>query len=150
MSVLGLSNTTVRVYKVTVSQDTYGANFETYTLRYGPTPVRIMQKKAKYESFINGKEQNVSDYRIYFPKQYTISNTDLIVDCVRGRKYDTLYVNMMNRKDHLQVDVKRIDSVINTLPLSSSSSYLYSTSSSSSSLNCPNNIYNWNGSVYTI
>lgn len=151
MSVKGLANTSVRVYSVHTTQDAYGANVETYTLKYGVTKVRVRMLKPNYENITDGKEMSINKYRIYFPYQYAIVQTDLIVDFKRGRKYDVLYVNRMDRKKHLEVDVKRVESIRDYLPLSSTSSFDFTSSSSSSSYqNCPNNIYSWNGSVYEI
>lgn len=155
MSVLSLANTLVNVYGVVTSQDSYGANVESYYLKYSGLKVRIRLLKATYETFIDGKEMSPNTYRFYFPSQLTILTSDLIVDTRKNRKYDILYVNRMDRKKHMQVDAKRIDAIINNIiylssSSSSSSSGYQSTSSSSSDNICPNNIHSWNGSVFLV
>jgi len=155
MSVTGLATTLVNVYGVVTSTDVYAANTEQYFLKYKSIPARFRQKVITYEKIIDGKIQNVSVYRIYIGAQYNILTSDLIVDVNRipNRKYDILYVNRLDRKHHLQIDVKRIDSIINVITYlssssSSSSSGYESTSSSSSDNLCPNNISKWNSSVW--
>jgi len=155
MSVESLSTTYVNVYSVITTQDSYGANEEQYYLKYGNVKVRVRQKQINYESFIDGKEQNISGYRIYFPRQLSIITSDLVVDIVRNRKYDVKNVYKTDRKRHMQVDAIKVDTIINNIiylssSSSSSSSGYNSTSSSSSDNVCPNNISYWNGSVYLI
>lgn len=152
MSVLSLSNTIVNVYSVVTTQDIYGANYETYHLKYSNVKCRIRQLDINYEAIIDGKEMNVSQYRIYIPSQLSIVNTDLIIDTVRSRKYDVVYVNRMDRKKHLEIDAKRVETILGTFQLYSSSSDSSSSEdySSSSSFECPNIITGWNGSVFPI
>ena len=110
MSVLSLSNTKLNIYSVTTSQDIYGANTETYTLKYGNIPARLRYLNGQ-EDLINGKFQNVPIYRIYIGKQFNIVHTDLIVN-IGNRKFDILYVNRMDRKRHMQIDAKYVTSIL--------------------------------------
>jgi hypothetical protein len=155
MSVTGLATTLVNVYSVVNNQDQYAANSEQYALKYKSIPARFRQKIITYEKIVDGKIQNISLYRIYIGYQYNILTSDLIVDTQRtpNRKYDIVYVNRLDRKHHLQIDCKRVDSIINVITYlssssSSSSSGYESTSSSSSDNLCPNTISKWTGSVW--
>ena len=111
MSVASLSTTTAYVYSVTNSQDAYGALVETYSLKYSNIPVRIRYMKGR-ESLTDYKIQNIPKYRIYFPKQYSITESDLIIDAHKGRKYDVIYVNKMDRKRHMQIDTNYVDTIL--------------------------------------
>jgi len=130
MSVKSLANTIISVYSCITSTDSYGANTETYFIKYTNLSARIRQLRINYETFINGKEMNVSIYRIYVPSQLNILASDMIVDVHRTpyRKYDILYVNKMDRKRHMQIDVKRVEMILGTD-------------------SCPNIITGWNGSI---
>jgi len=111
MSVASLATTIAYVYSVSNSQDTYGALVETYTLLYANIPVRIRYMQGR-ESLTSGKIQNVPKYRIYFPKQYSIDESCLIIDAHKNRKYDVIYVNKMDRKRHMQVDTNFVDTLL--------------------------------------
>jgi hypothetical protein len=103
MSVASLATTFANVYECTTSQDIYGANTESYTLKYKTIPVRIRYMKGR-KSFIDGKEQDPSIYRIYFPYYLDILESDLVIDINRNRKYDVLYNYKFDKKHHMQVD----------------------------------------------
>ena len=157
MSVKGLSNTVVNIYRVIVSQDAYGANYEQYLVRYTGVQARVRQLKINYENFTDGKEQAISNYRIYLPNQLSVIASDLIVDVIRNRKYDILYVNRTDRLRHMQIDAKRVDTIIGNsiiFPSSSSESSSFSSFtesySSSSSIMCPNIITGWNSDVIRV
>ena len=128
MSVAGLSTTVAYVYGVTNSQDAYGALYETFTLKYANIPVRLRYMQGR-ESVIDAKIQNIPRYRIYFPKQYNITESDLIIDAIRNRKYDTKYVNKMDRRRHMQIDTLYVDTVLGDF--------------------CPNVIHSINASIVT-
>lgn len=112
MSVLSLATTQVNIYRVTTTQDVYGAYRETYTIVYCNVPARVNYKTGQ-ESLTNGKIQNNPIYRIYLPKQLTIYHSDVIVDRFRDWYYDILYINKMDRKHHLQIDTKKSNGMIN-------------------------------------
>jgi hypothetical protein len=111
VSVASLATTTAYVYSVSNSQDTYGALVETYTLLYSNIPVRIRYMQGR-ESMTDYKIQNVPRYRIYFPKQYSITESCMIIDAHKSRKYDVIYVNKMDRKRHMQVDTNYVDTIL--------------------------------------
>lgn len=111
MSVASLATTLVNVYEVTVSQDIFGANTESYSLKYKSIPVRIRYMKGR-KSFYDGKEQDPSIYRIYFPFYQDIIESDLVIDINRNRKYDVLYNYKFDKKHHMQVDTKYVDSIL--------------------------------------
>ena len=92
-------------------------------------------------------------------QEFQLLYEETIVHSERGclviRKYDVLYVNRMDRSKHLQVDAKRVETILGTityLSSSSSSTELLSSSQSSSSSDnfCPNNIHSWNSSVFIV
>ena len=127
MSVLSLCTTRVNIYSVITSQDQYGANYEVYQLKHSNVPIRVKQQKINNETFIDSKEMNISQYRLYFPYQIPdLKASDLVMDVQRKRKYDILYVNRMNRRSHMQVDTKMVNSIFDT---------------------CPNVIIGWNSSI---
>jgi hypothetical protein len=109
MSVTSLSNTKLNVYSVTPVQNSYGANSETYTLKYSAIPARVRYLNGM-EDLVGGKFQTLSIYRIYVGKMLNIIATDLICD-YKNRKYDILYVNRLDRRRFLQIDAKLISSM---------------------------------------
>ena len=109
MSVTSLANTRINVYSVSNSQDTYGANVSTYTLKYGNLPARLRYLNGE-ETLINGKMQNVPLYRVYVGKMLNITNTDMIVN-LNNRKFDILYVNKLDRQRFLQIDCRYVTSL---------------------------------------
>lgn len=111
MSVGSLSTSTVYVYSASDYQDAEGAHYETWTLKYANIPVRLRYLQGR-ESLIEGKIQVIPRYRIYFPSQYAIVESDLIIDAVTSRKYDVQYVNKMDRKRHMQVDTIWVDTLL--------------------------------------
>ena len=60
MSVAGLANTSINVYEVHTTQDIYGANVESYTLKYSNIKVRCRMYKPNYETITNGKEMSIN------------------------------------------------------------------------------------------
>ena len=109
MSVASLANTKLNIYSVTTSQDVYGANYETYSLKYSNVSARIRYLNGQ-EDLVNGKMQNIPLYRIYIGKQLNVLATDLIVN-IQNRKFDILYVNRLDRKRHIQIDAKYVTSI---------------------------------------
>jgi len=110
MSVTSLANTRINVYSCSNSQDTYGANVSTYTLKYSNIPARLRYLNGQ-ENLVDGKFQNCSIYRIYVGKQFNILHTDMIIN-LANRKFDILYVNKMDRVRHLQIDAKYVTSIL--------------------------------------
>lgn len=157
MSIKGMANTYVNIYRVVNSKDIYAAHKESHYLIYANVPVRIRMLKKNFETFIDGKEMSPSQYRLYIPYQLDIRTTDLIIDTVRNRKYDVKYNYKLDKKRHMQVDALRCDSWnLNITYLSSSSSssssteYLSSSSSSQSTQICPNIITGWNSTIIRV
>lgn len=141
MSVFNLSTNIVNVYAVTNSQNEYGTNIETYSLKY--TGIRAsIQYIGGQERIDNGKEKTITDNIIFIHKKYSIDESDLIVDVANGYNYDITAIKRLYSNTHIQVYAKYVNPIVvyeefssssSSIDSSSSSSIGYSSSSSSSS-----------------
>jgi hypothetical protein len=130
MSVSSLGNTSINVYTVRNSKNSYGAHTESYRLRLADIRGRFNYRGGK-ETIINAREMNIPDYRLYIQDaSYNVIENDLIVDQTTGIKYEIKNVYNLNKK-HWQIDCLKIDKLSSNVEI------------------CPNNLQNLNGTLYT-
>lgn len=104
MSVLSLCDKISNIYaSVPVNNNIGGYTIQT-GIKYRNKRCRITQINSQ-ETIANGLEKELpSDYRIYYPSQLDIKETDYIV--INNVRYDVLYVDKCY-KYHMQIEVKR-------------------------------------------